>query len=102
MGSRRYGRLHCWLAPPAQAQICACVPDPPQPVSSRHLPDCGFRYSPLDWCCQTCAPVPLHVYSCTSVPLAVPPPDTSRHLPSDCSWLAEVSVQDCALVPLHV
>jgi hypothetical protein len=55
-----YGRDHCWLEPSAQAQIWAWVPEPPKPVSSRHLPDCGFRYSPLDWCCQTCAPVPLH------------------------------------------
>ena len=55
-----YGRDHCWLEPSVQAQIWAWVPEPPKPVSSRHLPDCGFRYSPLDWCCQTCAPVPLH------------------------------------------
>ena len=27
----------------AQSQICSWVPEPPKPVSSRHLFDCGFR-----------------------------------------------------------
>jgi hypothetical protein len=37
-----YGSFHRWLALPVQSQICSWVPEPPYPVSSRHLPDCGL------------------------------------------------------------
>ena len=34
--------FHCWLEVSAQAQICTWVPEPPKPVSSRHLPEFVF------------------------------------------------------------
>ena len=46
---RGYGRLQDWLELPVQAQIWDWVPEPPQPVSSRHLPELGLTYAPLDW-----------------------------------------------------
>src|SRR5215469_4144244 len=97
------GKVHCWLAvAAAQSQICTWVPDPPEPVSSRHLPDWGLSSSPLDCGCQTCAPVPLQVYRSTRVPFAVPPALTSRHLPSTCRVLSDATVHCWALVPLQV
>ena len=57
------GSVHCWLELSAQAQIWTWVPEPPKPVSSRHLPELGLMYSLFDWCCQTCAPVPLPHYA---------------------------------------
>jgi hypothetical protein len=33
------GRCQSWLELPVQSQISSCVPEPPHPVSSRHLPD---------------------------------------------------------------
>jgi len=45
----------------AQAQIWTCVPEPPKPVSSRHLPEFGLSSSPFDCGTQTWAPVPLQV-----------------------------------------
>ena len=44
-----HGMFHCWLEVSAQAQICTWVPEPPKPVSSRHLPEFVFTSSPLDW-----------------------------------------------------
>jgi hypothetical protein len=38
----RQGSFHCWFEVSAQSQIWTCVPDPPYPVSSRHLLDCGL------------------------------------------------------------
>ncbi len=96
------GSVHCWLALSAQAQICTWVPEPPKPVSSRHLPELGLSSSPLDCGTQTWAPVPLQVYRSTRVPLAVPAPLTSRHMPSTCRVLPAATVHCCALVPLQV
>ena len=96
------GSVHGWLALPAQSQIWTCVPEPPQPVSSRHLPEFGFSSAPFDCGCQTCAPVPLHEYRSTFVPLAVPAPATSRHMPSTCNVPFDVTVHCWAPVPLHV
>ena len=45
---------------------------------------------------QFCAPVPLQVQSWILVPSAVPPPDTSRHLPSDSQRAVRRGVQVCA------
>ena len=47
------GSAHCWLELSAQSQIWAWVPEPPKPVSSRHLPELGFSSSPLDCGTQT-------------------------------------------------
>lgn len=52
-------RVHCWLAPPVQVQICSRVPSADDtPVASRHLPELVLMSCvPLtvhDW-----APVPL-------------------------------------------
>src|ERR1700722_972051 len=69
------------LGLPVQDQIWAWVPEPPKPVSSRHLPELGLTREPLDWGTQVWAPVPLQSYRSTVVPLAVPAPLTSRHLP---------------------
>ncbi len=53
------GSVHCWLLLPAQVQIWTWVPEPPKPVSSRHLPEFGLISPPLVWAVQTCAAVPL-------------------------------------------
>jgi GntR family transcriptional repressor for pyruvate dehydrogenase complex len=58
---RPYGRFQTWLAVSAQSQIWSCVPEPPYPVSSRHLPDCGLYNSPLDSGMNTWAAVSLQV-----------------------------------------
>ena len=52
------------------------------PGSVRHGPDFGLTSSPPDVRVQTWAAVPLQGYQSTSVPLAVPPPATSRQPPS--------------------
>src|ERR1700733_10566231 len=96
------GRCHCWLVPSPQDQIWTWVPEPPKPVSSRHLPDSGLTSSPLDWACHCCAPVPLQVYRSTRVPLAVPAPSTSRHMPSTSRVPLDSTVHCWALVPLQV
>jgi predicted outer membrane repeat protein len=45
---------------PVQLQICTWVPGVVEnPVSSRHLPDCGLSRAPSDCGCHTCAPVLL-------------------------------------------
>src|SRR5690606_17469638 len=48
-----------------------------------------------------CAPVPLHVHSCTGVPFAVPLPLTSRHFPSARTVPSLPRVHDWAALPLH-
>src|SRR3984885_13680037 len=101
-GSACQGRCHCWLVPSPQDQIWTWVPEPPKPVSSRHLPDSGLTSSPLDWACHCCAPVPLQVYRSTRVPLAVPAPSTSRHMPSTSRVPLDSTVHCWALVPLQV
>src|SRR5687767_13377125 len=50
------------------------------PLASRHLPDCGLTREPFAPGFQFCPPLPLHVDSCTRLPLAVPPPAIPRHL----------------------
>jgi hypothetical protein len=60
-GSTGQGRSHCWFVLSAQVQIWTWVPEPPKPVSSRHLPDSGLTSSPLDWACHCWAPVPLQL-----------------------------------------
>ena len=35
------------------------VPEPPEPVSVRHLPDWGLTRDPFGWGVQVWAPVPL-------------------------------------------
>ena len=96
------GRAQGWLALPAQSQIWTWVPEPPKPVSSRHLPDSGFSRSPFDCGTQICAPVPLQSYRSTVVPSAVPAALTSRHLPRTWRVLPAATVHCCALVPLQV
>jgi hypothetical protein len=52
---------------------------------------------------KTCAPVLLQSYRSTVVPLAVPPPLISMHLPSAWSVLPAWTTVHCwAFVPLHV
>src|SRR5882724_11143376 len=96
------GRVHAWLAEPAQSQICNRVPSAEElPVASRQRPELAltrrlFAPGVQDW-----APVPLQSQSCTFVPLAVPAEVTSMHLPS--AWnVLPTCVQFCAAVPLHV
>src|SRR5882757_9533179 len=91
-----------WLVPPEQSQIWSGVASAElTQVASRHLPDAVFTNWLDAVCVQACAPVPLQVNNCTFVPLAVPAPATSRHLPRDCRVLPE-TVHDWAAVPLHV
>ena len=53
------GRVHRWLAPPVQVQICRRVPSAElTPVASRHLPEPTL----ISW-------VPLTVHACALVPL---------------------------------
>ena len=100
--SSLHGSFHGWLALSVQVQIWTWVPAPPKPVSSRHLPEFGFRSSPSDCGTQVCAPVPLQWYRSTVVPLAVPAASTSRHLPRTVRVSLLLTVQCCALVPLQV
>ena len=52
---------------------------------------------------KTCAAVVLQSYRSTVVPLAVPPPLMSKHLPSACRVLPAWTTVHCwALVPLQV
>src|SRR6187551_1659373 len=69
-------------------------------LTSRHRPDCGLRRLWSAYADHTCAPEPLRVQSCALVPLAVPPPATSRHLPSAFTGPLAVTVQRWATVPL--
>src|SRR5271154_2121903 len=101
--SQVVGSVQTWLAFPEQSQICSWVPGlVAQFVSSRHLPDCGLYSAPSDWCCQICAPVPLHVYRSTFVPSVVPPLTTSRHPSMACTVPFGSTVHCCAVEPLQV
>jgi hypothetical protein len=55
----------------------------------------------LVWGRHIWAPVPLQSHNWISVVLAVPPPDTSRHLPSARIDPSPVTVHCWALVPLQ-
>src|SRR5579859_2223975 len=95
--------FQCWLLLPVQSQICSWVPEPPNPVTSRHRPDCGLNSDPSDRGMNTWAPVPLQSYRSTVVPFWVPPPLMSMHLPSACRVLPACTTVHCwALVPLQV
>ena len=59
------------------------------PGSVRHRPEVGLTSSPLDWCVQFWAAVPLHGYQSTLVPLVVPALTTSRQPPWTRSVLSE-------------
>src|SRR6266536_2131098 len=97
------GRVHFWLSPVWQVQICSGVPSAVfQSVTSRHLPDCGFTRRWLESYRHCCAPVPLQVHSHTRVPSAVPPYLTSMHLLSARRVPSEPTVHCCATVPLQV
>ncbi len=74
------GRVHCWSALSAQVSMSSLAVVLP-PGSVRHRPELGFTSSPLDWCVQPCALVPLQGYQSTSVPLVVPALTTSRQPP---------------------
>src|SRR6266536_1448939 len=89
------GRVHFWLSPVWQSQICSGVPSAVfQSLTSRHLPDCGFTRRWLESYRHCCAPVPseptvhcwatvpLQVQSWIWVPSALLAPDTSTHLPA--------------------
>jgi hypothetical protein len=54
-----YGSVQRWLAWPLQSPMIAWVPEPPDPLSARHLPDCGLTRAPFGCGAQVCAPVPL-------------------------------------------
>src|SRR5882757_7004774 len=73
----------------------------PPPAASRQRPDCGLRRVPSPGADQTCAALPLQVYSSTLVLLAVAPPVTSRHLPSE-RKVSPLRVQLWLLPPLQV
>src|ERR1700733_2679724 len=74
------GSVHCWSVAPVQVSMSSLDPVLP-PGSVRHSPELGLTSSPLDWCVQPCAAVPLHGYQSTSVPLVVPADTTSRQPP---------------------
>src|SRR6266498_5509884 len=97
------GRVHFWLSPVWQSQICSGVPSAVfQSLTSRHLPDCGFTRRWLESYRHCCAPVPLQVHSHTRVPLAVPPYLTSMHLLRARTVPSEPTVHCWATVPLQV
>ena len=77
--NERYRITHRCPAVKAQTWILACVKAAPLPTS-RHLPLCGLNKNPLVYL-HSCATVPLHWNSWTTVPAAVPAPLTSTHLP---------------------
>ena len=74
----------CW-AEPVQVSMSSRAPVLP-PGSVRHSPELGLTSSPLDWCVQCWAAVPLHGYQSTLVPLVVPALTTSRQPP----WVRSV------------
>src|SRR5215211_1066090 len=69
---------------------------------SRHLPDGGLTRAPPGRGHHCWAPVPLHCHSWMRVPLAMPLPATSMHLPRARMVPSLASVQVCAAVPLQV
>jgi hypothetical protein len=91
-----------WLSTPAGSQMWIWARSAVLPSStSSSLPDCGLSSVPSGCGCHTWAALPLQVYSCTSVPLAVPPPSMSRHLPSARN-VPPTRLHRCATVPLQV
>ena len=74
------GGVHSWLAAPVQVSMSSRAPVLP-PGSVRHRPELVLTSSPLAWCAQFCAPVPLQGYHWTVVPLVVPALVTSRQPP---------------------
>src|SRR6185312_17029834 len=81
----------CSFEPLAVATFC----------TSTHLLAWVFTRSPAAFSVNFCAPEPLHVHSCTTVPSAVPPPDTSMHLPIAPTEPSALNVHCCAFVPLQ-
>src|SRR6202044_705522 len=79
------GRVHFCCAEAVQVSMSSRAPVLP-PGSVRHSPEDGLTSSPLDWCVQSWAAVPLHGYQSTSVPLVVPALTTSRQPP----WVRSV------------
>jgi len=84
------GGVHCWFELSAQAQIWTWVPEPPKPVSSRHLPEFGFTSSPVG----LRLPEPGRLVPVAGVELDMVcrgrcrQAEMSRHLPSDCTVAA--------------
>src|SRR5689334_5190856 len=82
--------------------MISCVPFAVlAPLASRHLPDCGFTSEPLDPAVQFWPPEPLQVASWIAAPLAVLPPATPMHLPSERRVLP-LTVHCWLPAPLHV
>ncbi len=82
------GSVHCWLAAPVQVSMSSREPALP-PGSVRHRPEFGLTNSPLAWCVQPWALVPLQGYQSTLVPLVVPALTTSRQPPWTRTVLSE-------------
>src|SRR4051795_11856797 len=95
--------LHCWLAPPLQAQRMSFVPlAVPAPLASRQSPDCTPVMVPLALTFHCWLVWPLQSQMITWVPLVVPLPLASRHLlPYTCSWLPGVWVHRWLVRPLQ-
>src|SRR5687767_685264 len=102
VGVPTVGRVHFWLAPPEQFQICSGVPSAElTPVASRHLLACGLRSWP-EPAAHCCAPLPLQSQIWTLAPLAVEPAATSRHLPRARMVPSSPTVHCWAPVPLQL
>src|SRR5215207_6291375 len=71
---------HFWCAAPVQSKTTSPVPGSDRPPTVlRHLFDRGLRQVPSPRICHCWAPVRLHWYRITGVPLASAPANTSRH-----------------------